>query len=62
MMDKISGLEDEIASLEALFTTAEFLKKTPEEQQQVQSRYDAANTELEKSYARWEELDAIADS
>lgn len=62
MMDKISGLEDEIASLEALFTTAEFLKKTPEEQQQVQSRYDAANTELEKSYARWEELDAIANS
>lgn len=62
IMDKISGLEDEIAKLESLFTTSEFLEQSPEARQKAQARYEQANTELENSYARWEELDAIANS
>ncbi len=62
MMDKIAGLEDEIANLENLFATPDYIKSSPSDKKSAEERYTNLKSELENSYARWEELDAIANA
>ncbi len=57
----IEDLENEIQELDALFCSADYAKSSPEEQKKSNERYSSCLQELEKAYARWEELEAISN-
>ena len=58
---RIEELETEIAELEMLFGSSGYAALTPDDMKKYQEKYASCQSELEKSYARWEELESIAN-
>jgi len=58
---QIETLEETKATLEAAMAAPGFYKRPGEEIATDTARFDALNKDLEAAYARWEELDALAE-
>lgn len=57
---RIEELETQISLFEEQFASSSYGQKTPEERKDITLQYDKATEELAKAYARWEELEEIA--
>jgi ATP-binding cassette subfamily F protein uup len=58
--EAMEKLEVELESLGQEMSTAEFYERPAEEQEKVRLRVDAIPAELERMFARWEELEERA--
>ena len=58
---RIEELEKAISELEQLFGSSDYAALSPEDMKANQEKYASCQSELEQSYARWEELEAIAN-
>lgn len=59
MEAKILAKEERVASIEMLFSDADFHQKHGDQAQALHDEIDATRKEVEGLYARWEELEAI---
>jgi ATP-binding cassette subfamily F protein uup len=57
--DAIAGAEDRVKTLEATLSDPALFKDRPTEIQPLLGQLDAARVEVERLFARWQELDAI---
>ena len=57
MEDHVMNLEAEIVSIETMFTAPDFFTKHGDQSTELNSKLTKLQEQLEKSYARWEELE-----
>ncbi len=62
MEDAILAAEEKVASIEAIFADPNFHEKYGARTQELTQEMDAAKADVEKLYARWEELSSRRDS
>ncbi len=60
--ERIAALEEEQAALHATLADPEFYKSAGAEVARLNARLAELERELEDAYARWEELEALAES